>query len=62
MVLNYACLVKFTKVELLYGENFNSHQEIKSCIFEYIEVFYNRLRQHPTLGYLSPYEYEAIYS
>ena len=50
------------KVELIYGEKFNSLQEIKSCIFEYIEIFYNRVRQHSTLGYVSPYEYEAIYA
>ena len=50
------------KVELIYGERYNSLQEIKSCIFEYIEIFYNRVRQHSTLGYVSPYEYEAIYA
>ncbi|WP_416351154.1 IS3 family transposase [Alteromonas sp. 14N.309.X.WAT.G.H12] len=50
------------KVELIYGEKFNSLHEIKSCIFEYIEIFYNRVRQHSTLGYVSPYEYEAIYA
>lgn len=50
------------KVELIYGEKFNSLQEIKSCIFEYIEIFYNRVRQHSTLGYVNPYEYEAIYA
>ncbi|RUP75097.1 hypothetical protein C7Y69_21020 [Alteromonas sp. KS69] len=50
------------KVEIIYGEKFNSLQEIKSCIFEYTEVFHNRVRQHSTLGYVSLYEYEAIYA
>lgn len=50
------------KVELLYGEKFSSLQEIKSSIFEYIEIFYNRVRQHSTLDYLSPMEYEARYA
>ena len=27
-------------------------------IFEYIEVFYNRLRRHSYLGYVSPVEFE----
>lgn len=27
-------------------------------IFEYIEVFYNRSRQHSTLGHLNPDEFE----
>lgn len=50
------------KVELIYGEKFNSIQEIKSSIFEYIEIFYNRVRQHSALGYLSPMEYERRYA
>ncbi|MCA3085324.1 MAG: IS3 family transposase, partial [Rhodocyclaceae bacterium] len=27
-------------------------------IFEYLEVFYNRDRDHSTLGYLTPEEFE----
>ncbi|WP_157576166.1 IS3 family transposase, partial [Pseudoalteromonas sp. SW0106-04] len=50
------------RVELLYGEKFNSLQEIKSCILEYIEIFYNRVRQLSTPGYVSPYECEAEYA
>lgn len=50
------------KVELVYGEKYHSIQELKSSIFEYIEIFYNRVRQHSTLGYLSPMEYEARYA
>jgi transposase InsO family protein len=30
---------------------------MKSASFEYIEVFYNRTRQHSTLGYQSPAQY-----
>ncbi|WP_343862786.1 IS3 family transposase [Aliiglaciecola litoralis] len=50
------------KVELIYGEKYHSIQELKSSIFEYIEIFYNRVRLHSTLGYLSPLEYEARYA
>ncbi|MEP4889680.1 MAG: IS3 family transposase, partial [Aliiglaciecola sp.] len=32
---------------------------LKSSIFEYIEIFYNRIRQHSTLDYVSPMEFEA---
>jgi len=34
-----------------------THDEMKAASFEYIEVFYNRTRQHSTLGYQSPMQY-----
>ncbi|MBL7032411.1 MAG: IS3 family transposase, partial [Nitrospira sp.] len=30
----------------------------RSSIFEYIELFYNRVRRHSAINYLSPAEYE----
>jgi putative transposase len=46
------------KKELTRGENFVTRAEARAELFEYIEVFYNRLRRHSSLGYLSPAEYE----
>ena len=46
------------KVELIYAEKFETVGQMKSAVFEYIEVFYNRLRRHSALGYQSPAEYE----
>ena len=46
------------KVELIYAEKFETVQQIKSAVFEYIEVFYNRLRRHSALGYISPVQFE----
>jgi putative transposase len=46
------------KLELVYRTSFATRQEARAAIFEYIEVFYNRLRRHSTLGYLSPVDYE----
>ena len=46
------------KVELIYAEQYETVQEAKSGIFEYIEVFYNRLRRHSGIGYVSPAEFE----
>jgi len=48
------------KVELIYAEKFSSISEAKSSIFEYIEIFYNRVRRHSALGYMSPAEFERI--
>lgn len=33
-------------------------QRARASIFEFIELFYNRVRRHSSLGYLSPAEYE----
>lgn len=48
------------KVELIYAQQFNSIDEAKSAIFEYIEVFYNRKRKHSALGYKSPADFERL--
>ncbi len=38
---------------------FESIAEAKAAVFEYIEVFYNRIRRHSSLGYVSPETFEA---
>lgn len=46
------------KTELTYWEKYQTTEEAKSSIFEYIEINYNRKRLHSSLGYLSPVEFE----
>lgn len=46
------------KSELIYQQKYESRAQAKGAIFEYIEVYYNRLRKHSTNGYLSPFNYE----
>jgi len=46
------------KCELLYGHRFPSREAARIAIFDYIEGFYNRVRRHSSLGYLSPSDYE----
>jgi len=48
------------KKELVYREQFLSRAQATQAIFEYIEVFYNRLRRHSYLGYMSPVEFERV--
>ncbi len=47
------------KVELVHRRSFATRIEAEQAIFEYIEVFYNRVRLHSSIGYLSPAEFEA---
>jgi transposase InsO family protein len=46
------------KTEHIYFENYQTREQAKQSIFEYVEVFYNRKRRHSTLGYLSPADFE----
>ena len=45
------------KNERVYGERFETRDEMIAMAFEYIEVFYNRKRLHSTLGYKSPMQF-----
>jgi transposase InsO family protein len=45
------------KKELVYLTKFETREQARREIFEYIEIFYNRQRSHSSLGYLSPVEY-----
>jgi len=46
------------KSECLFEKDFDTRNRARSCIFEYIESFYNRERRHSSLGNLSPEEFE----
>jgi transposase InsO family protein len=46
------------KTELIYLEDFDTHEQAQTAVFEYIEVFYNRQRCHSANGYLAPLVYE----
>jgi putative transposase len=46
------------KTELIYVEDYDTHEQAQTAVFEYIEVFYNRQRCHSANGYLAPLVYE----
>ena len=46
------------KVELVYAEQLKNFAQAKLLIFEYIEVFYNRIRRHSANNYVSPMQFE----
>jgi putative transposase len=58
-----ACVESFfhtLKTEMIYHENFETHDQAHRVIFEWVEVFYNRHRLHSTLGYKSPVDFERM--
>jgi putative transposase len=50
------------KCEVAPGEVFATRDQARAAIFEYLEVFYNRVRRHSSLGFLSPVEFERTYN
>jgi putative transposase len=46
------------KDECVGNSIYASHDEARLAIFTYLEVYYNRIRRHSTLGYVSPFIYE----
>ena len=46
------------KKELVHHEDYETREEAKASLFEYVEVFYNNRRLHSSLGYLSPTAFE----
>jgi putative transposase len=46
------------KRDLINRRRFRTRNEARLAIFDYIECFYNPVRRHSSLGYLSPVEFE----
>ena len=46
------------KTELVHHMDFETREEARASLFEYIEVFYNRQRLHSSIGYRSPADFE----
>jgi putative transposase len=48
------------KTEKIGKKIYRTRDEAKAEVFDYIERFYNPVRRHSTIGYLSPVEFERI--
>ena len=53
---------KTLKRELVEERSYGTRDEARQDIFKYIELYYNRVRMHSTLDYMSPAEYERQYA
>ena len=50
------------KKELVHHERYTTREQARASIFEYVEAFYNRVRLHSSLGFLSPEEFERTHN
>ena len=48
------------KTELVMHCDYQTREEARSSLFEYMEVFYNRQRRHSTIHYATPLAFEAL--
>ena len=48
------------KTEPVGFEDYHTWDQARTSLFEYIEVFYNRLRRHSTPNYRSPVQFETV--
>lgn len=49
------------KTELIYSERYATREIAKQSIFQYIEVYYNRIRRHSVIGSIAPEMFENQY-
>jgi len=49
------------ETELIDRTSWATPKEARAAVFDYIEVFYNRIRRHSSLGNLSPEQFEERY-
>lgn len=47
------------KKEWIYRNEYETEEELKALVFEYIEIWYNRKRKHSSLDYMSPVNYKT---
>ncbi|MDB5119534.1 MAG: putative transposase OrfB [Sphingobacteriales bacterium] len=43
---------------MVYYTSYDTREQAKLAVFEYIEVWYNRKRKHSALGYRTPEQYQ----
>jgi len=47
------------KTERTASKTYRTRDQARADVFDYVECFYNAVRRHSTLGYLSPIEFET---
>ncbi len=50
------------KKQIIFGIKYGTREQARLAIFEYLEGYYNRVRRHSTLDWLTPVELENLYA
>jgi putative transposase len=50
------------QIELLDRRSWLTQAELATAIFDWIEAFYNPVRRHSALDYLSPIQFETLHT
>jgi putative transposase len=50
------------KKELIHRRSWSNRFDLRTALFDYIEVFYNRRRLHSSIDYKTPAELETAYA
>lgn len=53
---------KSLKAEAINGNKLKTKEDTRLMLFEYIELWYNKIRRHSTLNYLTIEEFEKVNS
>ena len=52
---------KSLKHEWIKNSDYQTESQLRSLVFEYIELWYNKKRLHSSIGFLPPVEYESLW-
>jgi putative transposase len=50
------------KKQAIYGHALTDREQMRQVVFEYIEIYYNRVRRHSANGWVTPVEYDRLYN
>ena len=48
------------KTDLFMHSNYQTRDDARASLFDYMEVFYNRQRRHSSINYEAPLPFEAM--
>ncbi len=49
------------KIEKVYWEKYETREQARVSIYNYIELYYNVKRRHSSIDYMSPKDFEELY-